>query len=151
MSNYADAVAEIRSHFYDRIRTSFPDLTVFFDNQRAKPPEGLDVSDETEPEDRIKSAWCRITVVWGQANQADMSKQPRIRTQGTVIVQVFVPVGSGDGLALRISDEVCDIFRRARLAGMTFRAPHPSRVGPDDNWYQINVVMPMHYDFVVNG
>jgi hypothetical protein len=147
-SSFANAEAEIRHYFVETMGRSFSNVSVFVDNQRADPPDPLMGTAISSPEDMQVGSWTRMTVLWSPSRQADMSESPRVRTPGTVVVQIFVPAGRGNGIALAIADEVALMFQRIRLDGMTFRTAYPRRVGPDGKWWQLNVVVPFVYDAI---
>lgn len=126
---------------------AFPDVKVSYDNDGFTPPSSQHDSAFTSAEDVYKEAWVRLNIMWGAANQVSMGSTPLHRTTGTVIVQIFIPIGRGEGTAYLIADEVADFFRRKRTSGMLFRSPYPRRVGPDEGkWWQLNVVVPFQYD-----
>jgi hypothetical protein len=51
-----------------------------------------------------------------------------------VVVQIFVPAGSGDGLAREIADSVANIIQGRTINGVIFRGTGMTRVGVDGAW-----------------
>ena len=151
--DYTNAASALRISFGEFMANALPDVQVAYENQAFDPPEGTPAgSYGGDPGQEYVGTWVRFSIQWGEAKQADISRQPRVRTTGVAFTQVFVPAGSGSGIAEAISNEVAGFFRRLRLDGMTFRAPHPRPVtGRDGAWYQLNVIAPFHYDAIQEG
>ncbi len=61
-------------------------------------------------------------------------------------MEIFAPLGQGDGLTNELADDAASVFRGLRLPGLTFRAPSLTRVDAEGAWYQINVSMPYQSD-----
>ena len=144
VATYDAAESLIRKTVQAEFTAELPDVELYHDNQKVEPPalEAISVSS-----DSLKHCWGRLSVLWGDSVQAEIVSDPRYRTAGTVIVQIFSPAGRGSSDAMTIADTVVSLLRRVRLDGMTFRAPSPVRVGSGlDGWYQVNVNAPMYLD-----
>lgn len=62
---------------------------------------------------------------------------------GEVVVQVFVPSGSGDGTAATLADAIGTLFSAYASGGVQCHEPSaPVVVGDMDGWYQINAIIP---------
>lgn len=147
---FDDAAAAIRAFFHDRMTAAYPSVPVQYSNQDFTPPDvdNYPVTGGT-PDDLLASTWMQLAVIWADSRQADMAESPRYRSTGLVTVSVNVPRGSGDGLALKVANDVSTAFRRLRLDGnILFRGPVVRRVGPDGQWYKVNVTVPFHLDTV---
>jgi hypothetical protein len=105
-----------------------------------------DVDGFTPPED---AAWVRLHVLSGDQRQVGMGKYRRFRRIGLVEVQIFVPAGSGDGLAREIADSVADIFEGRTVSGVIFRGTGLNRVGVTGAWVQWNCSTPYQADSLV--
>ncbi|HEY7822452.1 MAG TPA: phage tail terminator-like protein [Acidimicrobiia bacterium] len=97
------------------------------------------------------AAWVRLTIVQAAANWASYGDPGNNveRNTGQVTVQIFVPSGTGEGLALEYADVVKGMFRdwRDASSGLRFLVPPYARqIGVDGKWYQINVVAPFQFD-----
>lgn len=92
-----------------------------------------------------RDPWIRLTILGGDGRQVATAGQ-RIRRTGVVVVQVFVPRGSGDGKAWSIAEEVAAIFEASTISGIRFGAAGTEEVGTQDSWFQINVRVPFDYD-----
>lgn len=94
--------------------------------------------------------WIRLSIREADTDQESMG--PRGATAGTyrlsglVMVQVFAPVGEGDGEARRLADKVSNIFRGVHISSggrqMFFGSPSVVPVGIDGKWFHANVLCP---------
>lgn len=87
--------------------------------------------DFTPPPDAV---WVRLNVLPGNQTQVGMGIRRRFRRIGIVLVQIFVPAGSGDGLAKELADSVADIFMGRTVNGVIFRGTGLDRLGVDGTW-----------------
>ncbi len=133
MPDFEAAANTIRSEF----NTNFTAYDVAWENVHFTPPQ--------------EDPWVRLTIREGEGFAAGFAGGTnRYRHPGNVIVQVFAPVGTGDGKAREIADSVAAIFRGKRLSGIRFfDAPYVQTVGPDGDWFQVNVQLPFEYDLTV--
>lgn len=128
-TDFADAESIIRQKFDTGWGTTTP---IRWDNTDADlyPP------DEKE--------WVRLSIQPGAAAQVAMPND--FRHSGIIFVQVFVEKGIGEGRALDLADAAAAIFRGQSANGITYRAPSPSKAGPREGYYQINVSIPYQWD-----
>ena len=70
------------------------------------------------------------------------AERARHKEAGRVAVQVFVPSGSGDGIASDIRDDIADLFRNYRSGKLHCGAIKDQTIGDADGWYQINISAP---------
>ncbi len=100
--------------------------------------------------------WVRFTVLDTLGSQIEMgSTNNTHRVYGSLIMQVFVPVDSGDGAALALGDALGELYRQKILnfsdvppSGMVrMRDPVVKTIGnSDEAYYQVNVLVPFHRD-----
>lgn len=95
--------------------------------------------------------WVRFTLQSGDARRISVGNPGRFRRIGRVIVQVFVPLNTGDGEAIRLADRVADIYRDQTITtasgAVRFAAPSLREIGVSDMWYQVNTICPFTRDF----
>jgi len=96
------------------------------------------------------TTWARVTIEHTAGAQRSISQPDQLYTQlGTVIVQIFVPAGSGLSSSQN-SDPVQlmqKAFRGVQLAGgVFFMRVSPKEVGIDGPWHQTNVSAVFQYD-----
>jgi len=99
----------------------------------------------------VNLAWVRLTVIPGQQTQVEMGMKRRYRRRGLVVVDIFVPAGSGDGLAKVLGDVVADIFMGRSVSGVVFQGTSLDRVGPDGPWIQYSSSTPFFADSLIDN
>jgi hypothetical protein len=95
------------------------------------------------------SPWVRLTILPGQQQQAEMGQTRRFRRVGVVVVDIFVPAGSGDGQAKLMGDAVANIFLGRTVSGVIFRATSLERVQVDGAWLQYSASTPYQADSII--
>ncbi len=84
--------------------------------------------------------WCRLTILFGN--------NPRVSNGGTtnharmtnvMVVQLFSPVGQGDGAAITKAKEIINKFSAYRDGTLRCQTGYMQRIGLRDDRYQINV------------
>jgi hypothetical protein len=80
-----------------------------------------------------------------------MGMKRRVRRRGLVVVDIFVPAGSGDGTAKEYADIVAGIFQLRSVNGVVFQATSCDRVGPDGPWVQYSASTPFYADTLVDN
>lgn len=67
-----------------------------------------------------------------------------VRLRGELIVQIFIPPNVGTGPALKLADQVSDIFQDKIIGTIVLYESTPNNIGtgPDNNWYQVNIDTP---------
>jgi hypothetical protein len=133
--SFASTANTIRNRFATEFAAVRPTVPIHYDNVPATPPAA--------------SPWARLTIVEGASFQVSLGASRRFRDTGTAIVQVFTALGSGDGEAREIADDVQAIFKAITVAGVIFRKPSAARIGPDGRYYQVNVTIPFQADEIV--
>ena len=107
-------------------------------------PTAYDNAAFTRPQ---AAPWARWTVLPGESFQASFGGATnRYRTPGVAVAQLFVPIETGDKVALEMAQAVKAAFRGVAVGGVTFREPSVTRVGRVDDEYQINVTCPWQAD-----
>lgn len=117
---HATDAQTIRNRFNSQWDTEQPTVVLTYSDVNYKPVEG--------------NAWVRVNVLPGEQTQVSMGDQRRFRRIGVVAVQIFVPAGSGDGLAREIADSVATIVQGRTLSGVILRGTGLTRVGVEGPW-----------------
>ena len=138
---YEDAGNAIRTRFKADwiVLGPVPRTPIAYDNGRYEPVDG--------------TAWVRLSILDGDAEQADLAPSPRMRHVGLVVVGIFVPSGKLDGAARALGDAAAAIFRRLVLptaAGdkILFRAPAYRVIGTEPPWHQASVTTAFYRDSI---
>lgn len=97
-----------------------------------------------------EGAWARATIRHANGNQASLGGigSRRFREEGTVIVQVFAPVGDGSTACYEAARLVQNAFRDARDPVVWFRDVRMNEIGSSGSFEQINVLATFSYDDV---
>lgn len=132
MPDFESAANTIRSTFATNLDSVFPTRTAFYDNQKGDPPNG--------------EIWLRLSVRDGAAFEAALGGL-LYRFPGVAIVQIFAPLGHGDGELRELADTIAGWFRGKRIDSVRFFAPpYLTHVGMSDGWHQVNLTVPFEYD-----
>ena len=87
--------------------------------------------------------WCRFSMRFGQQEQLTIAgATSAYRTASVALVQLFEPIGAGDGTQLGLVDAIVDAFRGVVLAGppvIHFDPPYVSAPPSVDDglWLQV--------------
>ena len=100
-------------------------------------------SDFNRPVDAL---WCRVAILNGDTFQKELGPSGGQRTPGVLAVQVFAPIGRGDGDQLEKADAIAALFKRATHSGVVYRTPRIAKVGRSGQNWQVNVICPFYYD-----
>lgn len=120
------------------------------------PSEVPDVEWPDEPEAKTplskgKKPWARIAVKHGYRGTTTIGTtlpgHGRVRADGTVMVNIFVPAGKrGLAFAARLGKVAVAAFEGQRAGDVWFTDVVPEEVGVDGAWFQYNVKAKFHYD-----
>lgn len=95
------------------------------------------------------TAWVRFRIRHEFSERASLGPDPLHRYDGTVVVEVFVPRGEGEGTIDDLVDDVADIYRDNRdQQGLRFYTPRTVLIGEEGAWYRKNVLIPFQRDTV---
>lgn len=126
----ASAIASaIRSRFQTLIAGP-QNLLTFYDNQ----------DESTAPP---SERWCRVSVLFGETRQASFAAtgQRQYRTTGLCSVEIYHPIGGGDGQQLTLADTIVAAFRGVGLSSppIFFQSPSVTAGFMDGPWWKRNV------------
>lgn len=146
MTTFTQAANAIRSQFQTDFHASEPDVPIAFDNVEGLYTSGGSIVQESKDGNGNPAPWVRLNVRHADAQLVSLG--PRTyRQPGTVITQVFIPVGTGDIRASEIAEAVAGSLRGVDTSGVRFDATSaPQFVGPDGSWWQTNVTTPFEFD-----
>lgn len=85
--------------------------------------------------------WARLTIRSRDAAPASIGGPAvRYRHPGAIILEIFNPVGHGDGRARELADEGLAIIRGRQEGGLTVWTAGAIPIGERDGWYKIDVL-----------
>jgi len=94
--------------------------------------------------------WCRVVLRHSASNQATLSGAVgtrRFRRYGVLTVQLFDLPGKGLSGAEDLSKIIMDAYEgKTSPGGVIFRRVRTNEIGPDGDFYQINIVAEFEYD-----
>jgi hypothetical protein len=102
----------------------------------------------TKPSGR--TPWARTTLrhsTGQQATIASFSGVSRWFREGVLTIQIFTPSGEGLSRAYDLAKVISDALEGVSTScGVWFRNTRLNEVGPDGDWFQINVMTDFNYD-----
>ena len=129
-SDFAAVAATINSYNGNPIVVS-----VQYDNQASVTPN--------------KIPWVRFMVKLATANQKSIGSvaSRRFRKTGICMIQIFVPLGEGSGLADYIAGKIENAYTGVtKSGGIVFQTPLIYEGKRSDGWWQVNVNLPFYSD-----
>jgi hypothetical protein len=99
--------------------------------------------------------WCRLSMRIGLQEQLSVGgpQAGHFRTTGVALVQLFEPVGQGDGTQLELVDAIVDAFRGVSLSGpppVHFDPPYVSSPPTfDDGFWLMVVTVPFRVEEMI--
>ena len=136
---WKDATDALIARFYADWTAAHPTVPV-------DTPNGKPVSVDTET-----GAWLRLRFVPAFARNIAVGGKLRM-VWGRAVVNVYTPIGIGDGVAAGYDDDVVDIWDGAHAAGLDgaihLDAPTPLVAVPDRDapFWRSGVSIPFHFD-----
>lgn len=89
-----------------------------------------------------RSIWARLTNISGQAGATEIGAGPVVHRTGVLIVQLFVPVGSGTLLISQAADQLTELFEFQDDGMLSYFAVSAVPAGETDGWSQLNLQIP---------
>lgn len=128
------------------------EFTTRYHNQRSE-PIGFDnlgklvATDGSLVNKPDNAAWITLNIRAGDSAQIELGESPTYRNPGSIITQIFLPQGQGDGEAYAIADAVASAIRGVTVNSVRFRATSPPQfIGPTSSWLQYNSVTNFEFD-----
>ena len=89
-----------------------------------------------------RDIWARFTNISGQAGANEIGAGPVVHRTGVLIIQLFVPVGSGTLLIFQTADQLTQHFEFQNDGRLSYFAVSAVPAGEADGWSQINLQIP---------
>lgn len=124
-------LTEIRNAVISRMtaQTAISSDAVDYPNGPIFDPSGRDI-------------WARFTNISGQAGANEIGAGPVVHRTGVLIIQLFVPVGSGTLLISQTADQLTQHFEFQNDGRLSYFAVSAVPAGEADGWSQINLQIP---------
>jgi len=89
-----------------------------------------------------KSIWARLTNIPGAAGANEIGNGPVVHRTGLIIIQIFVPAGSGSLLITQTADKLRELFEFQDDGRLSYFAVSAVDAGETDGWAQMNIQIP---------
>ncbi|HFO0258604.1 TPA: phage tail terminator-like protein [Raoultella ornithinolytica] len=89
-----------------------------------------------------RSIWARLTNISGQAGATEIGAGPVVHRTGVLIIQLFVPVGSGTLQITQTADKLTELFEFQDDGRLSYFAVSAVPAGETDGWSQLNLQIP---------
>lgn len=124
-------LTEIRNAVISRMtaQTAIASGDVRYPNDRTYDPTG-------------KSIWARLTNTPGLAGANEIGDGPVVHRTGMVIIQIFVPAGTGSLLLTQTADKLRELFEFKTDGRLDYFAVSAIDAGEADGWAQMNIQIP---------
>ena len=123
----------ITSLVENQLRDNWADTLVDWDNVEFTPVIG--------------TAFIRLQIEITNADSISIGR--RDRADGYINVSIFVPANTGSVQANAFVDKIGVIFNRWITTAIKFGIARTQRVGQQESWYRLDVVVPFTYDMCV--
>lgn len=92
--------------------------------------------------------WVRLVVRHTGSNQETLGRvlNRKYNRQGSIFIQVFTPIDQGTQQADNLAQTARDIFEGVSFNGIYANDAIIREVGPEGDWYQINVEILFFYE-----
>lgn len=135
---FRQARDEINKQFTDAWKLANPTFPIVYD----------DFGPVTVPKTALP--WARLSMRHNRGEQETLAAPLGNRLflrDGLVTVQVFAPSGEGLTRAYDLAKVAADAFEgKATPGGVWFRSVRLREVGPDGNWFQVNIIADFQYN-----
>ncbi|HFI6571322.1 TPA: electron transfer flavoprotein subunit beta, partial [Escherichia coli] len=86
----------------------------------------------------------RLSNIPGQAGVNEIGAGPVVYRTGIIIIQLFVPAGSGSKLITETADKLRELFEFQDDDRLSYQAVSSIAVGEKNGWFQLNLQIPYH-------
>lgn len=126
-------VEQARDEMSALFKAAWGNRAVIWDGLPGSPPSG-------------RTPWARFTVRHADGGSGAIGNH-RFRRQGTIFIQLFAPVGDGLSAMDPLTKIAMDAYEgQSTAGGAWFRDVRSREIGPDGDWYQVNVLVDFEYD-----
>lgn len=110
--------------------------------QTAIAPESVDYPNCPIFDPSGRDIWARLTNISGQAGANEIGAGPVVHRSGVLIIQLFVPAGSGSLLITQTADKLTELFEFQDDGPLSYFAVSAVPAGETDGWSQLNLQIP---------
>lgn len=89
-----------------------------------------------------RALWARLTNIPGLADATEIGNGPVVHRTGIVIIQLFVPTGTGSLCITETADKLRELFEFQTDGKLDYFAVSAIEAGETDGWAQLNLSIP---------
>ena len=89
-----------------------------------------------------KLIWARLSNIPGLAGVNEIGAGPVVYRTGIIIIQLFVPAGSGSKLITETADKLRELFEFQDDDRLSYQVVSSIAVGEKNGWFQLNLQIP---------
>jgi len=114
----------------DRLRANWVATPIDWDNVEFNPVRG--------------ASFVRLQTEWTDTNSVSVSG--RDRGEGYITLSVFVPANTGTEAVSKMADDLAAIYNKWTTGALKFLVGRTVRIGQQEQWYRLDVIVPFTYD-----
>jgi len=118
------------SSIEDRLRANWTDTLIDWDNVEFTPVRGV--------------SFVRLQIEWTSTDTVSVGG--RDRGEGYINLSVFVPANTGTEVVTKMADDLSVIFNKWDDGSIRFKVARTIRIGQQEQWYRLDVLVPFTYD-----
>lgn len=122
--------SEVNSLIENRLFYNWVTTPIDYDNVEYKPVRG--------------NSFVRLAIEWVDSQAVSIGGLSR--GAGYVDVSIFAPSNTGVQLINALADEIASLYNKWAYEGLRFRVARTVRVGQQEEWYQLKVLIPFTFD-----
>lgn len=110
--------------------------------QTAIAPDAVDYPNSPVLDPAGRRIWARLTNIPGLAGANEIGAGPVVQRVGILIIQIFVPLGSGSLLMAQTADQLRELFEFQNDGKLSYFAVSAIPSGETNGWSQLNLQIP---------
>jgi len=114
----------------NRLRDNWTDTLIDWDNVEFTPVRGV--------------SFVRLQTEWTDTNSVSVGG--RDRGEGYVNLSIFVPANTGTEVVSKMADDISIIYNKWSTGDLKFHVARTVRIGQQEQWYRLDVLVPFTYD-----
>ncbi len=89
------------------------------------------------------TAFVRLQIEW--TDTTNVSVGGRVVGEGYVDLSLFIPTNTGTSTLNGLADDLAAIYNKWDTGALRFLSATTQRIGEQDQWYQLKVIIPFSY------
>lgn len=101
--------------------------------------DGVPIGPDVQAAQDQRTPWVRVTINDGDSFTSGIGDKPCVRRTGLIICQVFTARDIGSAPARSLASSLAAHIEHWQSGTLSTYSAGLTRIGPDDNYYQVNV------------